>query len=196
LTVRIARTGPALGTIARLGEGSGRQGKHDREGDRRNSEVYFQCKTPCGSRRSTASALGRSHTLIMFKPIASLDFPVSAAAARASRTLKGCVAAETASTNRRQCRGRRRSAAPSVRRVDRGRSRTQRLLGVACCVGRCRRLKIRSDGDAGNMHPTSSAFTPRAALQLEARGIPTARGGRWAATQIRDIVLRKPAAHL
>jgi hypothetical protein len=25
---------------------------------------------------------------------------------------------------------------------------------------------------------------------LEARGIPTARGGRWAATQVRDIVLR------
>jgi hypothetical protein len=34
------------------------------------------------------------------------------------------------------------------------------------------------------------------AAQLEARGIPTARGGRWAATQVRDIVLRKPAAHL
>ena len=28
------------------------------------------------------------------------------------------------------------------------------------------------------------------AVQLEARGIPTARGGRWAATQVRDIVLR------
>jgi Recombinase len=28
------------------------------------------------------------------------------------------------------------------------------------------------------------------AAQLEARGIPTARGGRWAATQVRDIVLR------
>jgi hypothetical protein len=32
------------------------------------------------------------------------------------------------------------------------------------------------------------------ATQLEARGIPTARGGRWAATQVRDIVLRKPAS--
>jgi hypothetical protein len=32
------------------------------------------------------------------------------------------------------------------------------------------------------------------AAQLEARGIPTARGGRWAATQVRDIVLRKPAS--
>jgi hypothetical protein len=28
------------------------------------------------------------------------------------------------------------------------------------------------------------------AAQLNARGIPTARGGRWAATQVRDIVLR------
>jgi hypothetical protein len=28
------------------------------------------------------------------------------------------------------------------------------------------------------------------AVQLNARGIPTARGGRWAATQVRDIVLR------
>jgi hypothetical protein len=28
------------------------------------------------------------------------------------------------------------------------------------------------------------------AAQLDARGIPTARGGRWAATQVRDIVLR------
>jgi Recombinase len=28
------------------------------------------------------------------------------------------------------------------------------------------------------------------AARLEARGIPTARGGRWAATQVRDIVLR------
>jgi hypothetical protein len=28
------------------------------------------------------------------------------------------------------------------------------------------------------------------AAQLEARGIPTARGGRWAATQVRDIVQR------
>jgi hypothetical protein len=28
------------------------------------------------------------------------------------------------------------------------------------------------------------------ATQLAARGIPTARGGRWAATQVRDIVLR------
>jgi hypothetical protein len=27
------------------------------------------------------------------------------------------------------------------------------------------------------------------AAQLEPRGIPTARGGRWAATQVRDIVL-------
>jgi hypothetical protein len=33
------------------------------------------------------------------------------------------------------------------------------------------------------------------ATQLNARGIPTARGGRWAATQVRDIVLRKPASH-
>jgi hypothetical protein len=32
------------------------------------------------------------------------------------------------------------------------------------------------------------------AAQLEARGIRTARGGRWAATQVRDIVLRKPAS--
>jgi Recombinase len=32
------------------------------------------------------------------------------------------------------------------------------------------------------------------AAQLEARGIPTARGGRWAATQVRDILLRKPAS--
>ena len=28
------------------------------------------------------------------------------------------------------------------------------------------------------------------AAQLDARGVPTARGGRWAATQVRDIVLR------
>jgi hypothetical protein len=28
------------------------------------------------------------------------------------------------------------------------------------------------------------------AAQLNARGVPTARGGRWAATQVRDIVLR------
>ena len=28
------------------------------------------------------------------------------------------------------------------------------------------------------------------AAQLNARGIPTARGGRWAATQVSDIVLR------
>jgi hypothetical protein len=28
------------------------------------------------------------------------------------------------------------------------------------------------------------------ALQLDKRGIPTARGGRWAATQVRDILLR------
>ena len=28
------------------------------------------------------------------------------------------------------------------------------------------------------------------AAQLDARGIPTTRGGRWAATQVRDIVLR------
>ena len=28
------------------------------------------------------------------------------------------------------------------------------------------------------------------ATQLTARGIPTARGGRWAATQVRDIILR------
>jgi hypothetical protein len=27
------------------------------------------------------------------------------------------------------------------------------------------------------------------AAQLNARGVPTARGGRWAATQVRDIVL-------
>jgi hypothetical protein len=32
------------------------------------------------------------------------------------------------------------------------------------------------------------------AAQLEARGIPTARGGRWAATQVRDIILRKPVS--
>jgi hypothetical protein len=32
------------------------------------------------------------------------------------------------------------------------------------------------------------------AAQLEARAIPTARGGRWAATQVRDILLRKPAS--
>jgi hypothetical protein len=32
------------------------------------------------------------------------------------------------------------------------------------------------------------------AVQLEARGIPTARGGRWAATQVGDIVLRTPAS--
>src|ERR1700733_5119177 len=33
------------------------------------------------------------------------------------------------------------------------------------------------------------------ATQLNARGVPTpARGGRWAATQVRDIVLRKPAS--
>jgi Recombinase len=31
------------------------------------------------------------------------------------------------------------------------------------------------------------------AAQLNARGIPTAGGGRWAATLVRDIVLRKPA---
>jgi hypothetical protein len=28
------------------------------------------------------------------------------------------------------------------------------------------------------------------ASQLAKRGIPTARGGRWAATQVRDIILR------
>jgi hypothetical protein len=28
------------------------------------------------------------------------------------------------------------------------------------------------------------------AAQLNAHGVPTARGGRWAATQVRDIVLR------
>ncbi len=28
------------------------------------------------------------------------------------------------------------------------------------------------------------------AAQLDKRGIPTARGGRWAATQVRDILLR------
>jgi hypothetical protein len=28
------------------------------------------------------------------------------------------------------------------------------------------------------------------AAQLNARGVPTPRGGRWAATQVRDIVLR------
>jgi hypothetical protein len=28
------------------------------------------------------------------------------------------------------------------------------------------------------------------AVQLEARGVPTARGGQWAATQVRDIILR------
>jgi Recombinase len=32
-----------------------------------------------------------------------------------------------------------------------------------------------------------------AAAQLNARGIPTAGGGRWAATRVPDIVLRKPA---
>jgi hypothetical protein len=32
------------------------------------------------------------------------------------------------------------------------------------------------------------------ATQLNARGVPTARGGRWAATQVRDIVLRKSAS--
>jgi len=31
------------------------------------------------------------------------------------------------------------------------------------------------------------------AAQLNARGIPTVRGDRWAATLVRDIVLRKPA---
>jgi hypothetical protein len=31
------------------------------------------------------------------------------------------------------------------------------------------------------------------AAELNARGVPTARGGRWAATQVRDIVLRRPA---
>ena len=31
------------------------------------------------------------------------------------------------------------------------------------------------------------------AAQLNARGISTVRGGRWAATLVRDIVLRKPA---
>ena len=30
------------------------------------------------------------------------------------------------------------------------------------------------------------------AAQLNARGIPTVRGDRWAATLVRDIVLRKP----
>jgi hypothetical protein len=34
------------------------------------------------------------------------------------------------------------------------------------------------------------------AAQLDARGVPTARGGRWAATQVRDIVLRRPASQL
>jgi hypothetical protein len=36
----------------------------------------------------------------------------------------------------------------------------------------------------------------RIAARLDARGVPTARGGRWAATQVRDIVLRKPASQL
>jgi hypothetical protein len=31
------------------------------------------------------------------------------------------------------------------------------------------------------------------AAQLNARRVPTARGGRWAATQVRDILLRKRA---
>jgi acyl-coenzyme A thioesterase PaaI-like protein len=34
------------------------------------------------------------------------------------------------------------------------------------------------------------------AVQLQARGIPTARGGRWAATRVRDIVPRIPATML
>jgi hypothetical protein len=34
------------------------------------------------------------------------------------------------------------------------------------------------------------------AAQLNARGIPTAGGGRWADTGVRDIVLRKLTFHL
>ena len=40
------------------------------------------------------------------------------------------------------------------------------------------------------IHATGVHSYKGIAAQLEKRGVPTARGGRWAATQVRDILLR------
>jgi hypothetical protein len=58
-------------------------------------------------------------------------------------------------------------------------------------------IVARADARARSLEPIIAAIRDAGvhsysgiASQLDKRGIPTARGGRWAATQVRDIVLR------